>query len=242
MGVDEEEEPERDEHSLSLLLVGCMDSFEGTVDYRFLFDLLKSSSYPTLTKLHITLVGPEISTAEDIYLSPCVVLHKIHGGVEEVFSSASEIRDKFQAVSAMNPGLSDFFDSWHPAFKLLIDSDLLLITTGYSNIGRWTIDALFDERILTTYYGAHTISTRKHNPFFSSDVVTGKNYFYILLKGRRTEPVVTREQLVRVHQIVFMEYIGREATNFESNPQFGAYCMGIAREMRDGKRCSFQRR
>jgi hypothetical protein len=223
---------------LSILLIGCKDDVEGTVDYSRLFKLLSSVVYPNLQGLELTLCGPMVTnTPSRTQAGGKIKITQRNGLMETLYPTIGSL-SVFSCAVVMQPGLSDFLPSWTPAMQLLVESNLLTITSGYSAINRWTFDALFDESVLSKHFGAQIIVPRTRNPTAEPNYRDiAKNAFYVVFQGRAEEatPLLSYAEIVNQNRIVFLQYIGDEALNHEDNPDLHEVCVAMIDELRSGK-------
>lgn len=233
--------PELNDNKLSILMVGCRDWIEGAFNYSTVYESLKNLNlYPDLEGIEITLIGPEVSNQTKYNKDNYVTIIKKSGVLESVYPSLSS--DSFSLAVVFQPGLSDNLNSWTEAFKILVNSEILTITTGYSHNQRWSYDALFDETVLKEYFGANLIIPRTRNPA-SSHVIINPNgvqpyAFFIVFKGflnyLTTESLLTYEQMIKKNRVLFLNWLGKESIAYEGNEEFGKNCLKTAEKLESG--------
>mmetsp|Transcript_15703 Transcript_15703/g.26175 ORF Transcript_15703/g.26175 Transcript_15703/m.26175 type:complete len:403 (-) Transcript_15703:59-1267(-) len=191
--------PELQDNVLSILMVGCREWVEGQFSYANLWrDLKRLQVYPDLERIDFVLCGPEVSNkATQEFEDGHYTLSQKEGNMESIFPSLD--CSSFSLAVVPQPGLSDYLQSWTPPFRILVESGILTVTTGYSRLDRWTMDAIFDEIVLTTYFGANVVLKRTRNPAAShilADMSRGMapHAFYILFQGSRSTLVATRRE------------------------------------------------
>lgn len=165
------------QHSLKILFVGCTDAVEGQVDFEMLFDLLKSFLYPRLTIMHITLVGPEISSkALQLHSSSKYSICRTLGRVQRLFSVDGRVNGSYNPTTAlstysfialMNPNIYGDMASWDEALQVMLCSGLLVIATSSSLFARCSDDALYDDIVLQHHSHANILVKSTKNPLFS---------------------------------------------------------------------------
>lgn len=221
---------------LSILLVGCNDDVEGSVAYSRLFKFLAAFVYPNLQRIELTLCGPMVSNMPvRAQAAGKVKITQRTGPMQTLFPTVESL-SAFSCAVVMQPGLSDLLLSWTPAMQLLVESNVLTITTGYSAIDRWTFDALFDQPVLSDHFGAKIIVPRTRNPTAQNYNNVAKNAFYVVFQGREEETtVLSYADIVKQNRITFLRYIGDEALNHEDNPALHKVCIAMAEELSSGK-------
>lgn len=165
-------------NSLTILFVGCTDAVEGQADFEMLFDMLKSFLYPRLTIVHITLVGPDISSkALQLHSSSKYSICRTLGRVQRLFSVDGRVNgsynpttalSKFSFIALMNPNIyADMMSSWDEALQVMLSSNLLVIATSSSLFSRCSDDALYDDIVLQHHSHANILIKPTKNPLFS---------------------------------------------------------------------------
>jgi hypothetical protein len=228
-------------NQLSILLVGCRDWIEGGFSYENVAeDLKKCGLYPDLSRVDFTLCGPEVSSAKKrSFERGNYTITKVEGLLETAFTL--ERLSTFSVVFVLQPGLSDYIRSWTPAFRLLVESNLPVITTGYSHVEHWSMDAMFDEEVLSTYFGANIIVpiTRNYAACPLIEINGMIPYaFYIIFQGPRVNsevPLLTYEQIIHNNRVTFLTWLGRESIDHEENSVLGNACLRMVEDLKVGK-------
>jgi len=142
-----------------------------------LFDLLKSFLYPRLTIMHITLVGPEISSkALQLHSSSKYSICRTLGRVQRLFSVDGRVNGSYNPTTAlstysfialMNPNIYGDMASWDEALQVMLCSDLLVVATSSSLFSRCSDDALYDDIVLQHHSHANILVKSTKNPLFS---------------------------------------------------------------------------
>jgi hypothetical protein len=255
--------PELNDNVLTILMVGCRDWIEGQFSYANLYDDLRSLQiYPDLKRIDLVLCGPEVSNQRTKEFKEYhYTLSSREGNMESLFPSLD--RSSFSLAVVLQPGLSDYLRSWTPPFRILVESGILTLTTGYSHIDRWTSDAVFDEIVLTTYFGANVVLKRTRNAAVIHAIARGMapHAFMILFQGRRCEsavaalpegegestreedtteahglpPLLSYEEAIHQSRILFLTYLADESINHEGNRHMGEVCLEVVEGLRSGK-------
>lgn len=228
-----------DKIQLSLVFAGARD--ETTMNFKYWFELLRNSVYPDINSLKILFVGPELhgfgNSNQIISKTPEISVSYRQCKFEEAFKTPLDISSKHHAVIVMNPGMSAYLDSWTPSFELIFNSEVLVVTTGYSLLNHWTHDALFDEPIYREYFGANIITTTTRNPYYFAAGNKAKNAFFIIMKGKNDAvAILNRTEILTQMQYIFLEYIAYEAINYENAEEYGRYCLKVLSELKAGNR------
>lgn len=148
-----------------------------------------------------------------------------------MYPTADTLKDAFSFIVILHPGFQAFLLSWKPAMDIIVASDLLFMTTGYSNYDRLTRDAIHED-LVNEYYCAKVILTPTFNaaaclPISRNGV--GPHFIYSLYKGIDQNSVkLSYEETVHKSRLVFLRYVGHESINYEGNPTFGRTCLLIA--------------
>lgn len=228
-------------NSLNILMVGCRDHVEGSFSYSNMVNDLKNLQiYPTLDRINLTLCGPEVTTAKTRHFPDGNYSMTAFGGkLESVFPSLSS--DRFSLAVIMQPGLSDYLRSWSPAFRILVSSQIPTITTGYSHLERWTMDAPVDESVIQAHFGGNILIPRTRNaavcPMIQSRGMVPCAY-YLMFKGideTRADSLLSYDDTIKMNRIAFLQWVGRESIDYEGNPSFGNSCLRTANSLLSGE-------
>jgi len=208
---------------------------EHELSYEKLVIILRAILYPELKCINITMVGPHMSDRSLIKYGSseeCQYTVTTQKGLFEVcYPDPAVVKSSYSCGIILHPGFSEYLTPWKPAMDVLIASDILVITTGYSNYDRFTMDAIHED-LVSEYYGAHVILQKTLNRA-SCLLINRKgivpNAYYSIFKGRANDVVLlSYEEAVNKMREVFLRYVGDESIKYEGNPFFGETCLMMA--------------
>lgn len=157
-----------------------------------------------MTKLQVTMIGPEVSKQRPQRLGS-VVISRMESKAEEAM-----IPSMFESGVAIifQPGMQSNTPPWKTALSLLRDWNSLTIVTSYSHENHKTYDAVHDEDILTRYFGMNMVLSSYLNParLANSNGVC-KNCYVCAFQGATADPEFipwTDEQLLLESRLAFM--------------------------------------
>ena len=207
-----------------------------------LFTILRNSLYPSLQSLYVVISGLEMSP-EPPQNTANVFISSFQSRAEDIIRDV----DFTHGIAViLQPGLEPHLSSWETAFQTLLVKNAFTITSGYSYRGsRLTSDAVFDERILETYFLANIIVPSTSNPAGYGPTVR-KNGFYLAFRGKKNAEdgqdtdiaAISRERLVRENQISFLRDLQYITATYEGNMVYSERCRQILLAIEEG-RCPF---
>eukprot|EP01036_Dinobryon_divergens_P026220 gene26220-34841_t len=231
------------ENSLLVHLLGCRnfpEMEEPLQQFSTLHSILKRSLFPNLQSLRVVISGIELSPEppqENAIVS--ISSHQVRA--EDILR---DVDFSHGIAVILQPGLDPHLLSWETAIQTLVENNAFTITSGYSHGGsRLTSDAVFDERILDTYFCANIIvpSTSNYAGYGPS---VRKNGFYLSFRGRKTTEdggevvAVSRERLIRENQVAFLKDLDYITATFEGNMVCSDRCKRVLLAM-EVDRCPF---
>lgn len=226
------------DNDLNLVFIGARDVMEYQLNYERLVTNLRAVLYPELKSVNITMCGPDVSDRpiKPIGNDECrYTVTTKKGTFEALYPDPDIVRESFSCGVILHPGFTDHLLSWKPAMDIIIQSNILVITTGYSNYDRLTRDAIHEIDLVSQYYGAKMILTPTFNKctcllIFRNGV--GPSAYYSIFKGPDPEVVkLSYEETIYKMRDVFLRYVGHESINYEGNPIFGETCLMIADDL-----------
>jgi hypothetical protein len=234
------------ENSLLVHLLGCKnfpEMEEPLQQFSTLHSILRRSLFPNLQSLRVVISGIELSPEppqENAIVS--ISSHQVRA--EDILRGV----DFSHGIAViLQPGLDPFLLSWETAIQTLVEKNAFTITSGYSRGGsRLTSDAVFDERILDTYFCANIIVPSTSNyAGYCYGPSDRKNGFYLSFRGRKTTEdgtgevvAISRERLIRENQVAFLKDLDYITATFEGNMECSDRCKRILLAM-EVDRCPF---
>ena len=200
-----------------------------------MYHTLKEGIYPDLTRLDIAFNGIELSQLPAFSTEFFRVEYRV-GRAESVVPTLSASNS---IAIIMQPGLSSNVDSWNAALRLLVQSKVPTIVTGYSNVGdRLTSDSVFDERIMSSYFLANILVPTTSNPCSINHGQYRKMAFYFAFQGPTEDPTakaISRVQLQADNQRAFVEDLIYVALKFDGNPSLSRRSEKVLKLIDSGK-------
>lgn len=160
------------------------------------------------------------------------------GLFEVCYPDPSVVKSRYSCGIILHPGYSEYIAAWKPAMDVLIASNILVITTGYSKYDRFTGDAIH-ENLVSEFYGAQVLLQPTLNRascilIHQNGIVP--NAYYSIFKGPANDVVLlSYKEAVTKTRIDFMRYVGDESIRFEGNPYFGETCIMMADDIASNK-------
>jgi len=139
----------------------------------------------------VVVIGPTLTAGDLIPSSELVRVTVIPKLFEKAPSAV--INDPSTVAVIAVPGFTSYLDSWTPAVNKILDANIPTVLTCYSQIGKVTDDALFDEDVLLRYFGANVVVPTSANPHYLANPSGGaltKNAFYMIFQGRAPDAVL----------------------------------------------------
>lgn len=209
--------------AIKIMFLGCRESFEGSLDLESMFDVMQQTILPELKRLDVLMMGPEMDNARDgkYYYSETITISRW----STLLSRKSEIsvaaNNSFCII--LNPGFTDNLETWKDGIEKLLEMNILSIATGYSEHMRWTHDSLFDEEILSRYFGANVLIPITRNPFAMPNTVTSiyKMAYIIVFQGHNDHgnATLTTSALMKRLAVRFLRHVAVESSRYEDAPQ-----------------------
>lgn len=168
---------------------------EHFINYDKLVLNLRAILYPELNVVNITMVGPCMSNRplqqfrSSDYTNYTITTHS--GVFEDFYPDPLVVTATFSFGVILHPGYSDYLQAWKPCMDVLVSSDILVITTGYSNYDRFTRDALYED-LITEYYGTNFVIERTFNRAACLSINQRgivPHAYYSIFKGRSNDVV-----------------------------------------------------
>jgi len=231
-----------DNNILNIIMIGASDTMENVIEYNKLVLNLKTILYPELKSVNITMCGPRISHRPlqqfESNDETCYTVTTQNGLFEVLYPDPSVVKSKFSFGIILHPGFSDYLLSWKPAMDILVASDILVLTTGYSNYDRFTRDALY-ENLISEYYGANVVLGPTFNKASCLAIAHRgivPHAYYSIFKSRSNDVVLlSYEEAVYKSRQIFLRYVGDESIKYEGNPIFGESCIRMADDLASKK-------
>jgi len=216
-----------DDGEFSITFLGARESFEGEEDYGTLYNCVKTLIYPSITKLTVTMIGPEVNGQRPQRLGP-VTINRIQGLADSRIDPRMFEHD---VAIIFQPALSSNTASWKTVIGLLRDWNALTIVSSYSHDGHKTYDAVHDESILVNYFGVQITLSSFLNPSRWEYNGVCKNCFICAFRGPTTNSEFvpwSDKDLLHETRLAFLGSLITIFNEYEGRPDAGRSCQNLS--------------